>query len=81
MGLILMTKDEVVLQAELKRVKYRIQILNMIEEKLREMQALAEQVVRKELGQEEIAKIQFRVNELASEIHTLEKTVEPEIYH
>ncbi|ABO50934.1 hypothetical protein Dred_2424 [Desulforamulus reducens MI-1] len=75
-----MTKEEL-LQDELQRVKFRIQILNMIEDKLREMKALAEQVVRKEIGQEEIANIQFRVNELVNEISSLEKLEEPEVLH
>ena len=72
-----MIKEENLLQDELKRVKFRIQILNMIEDKLREMKALAEQVIRNELREEELAGIQFRVNELVWEISTLEKLENP----
>ncbi|GAB6180175.1 hypothetical protein JCM14036_14940 [Desulfotomaculum defluvii] len=77
----MLINEEALLQEELKKVKFRIQILNIIEEKLREMKALAEQVAGKELGQEEIANIQSRVYELASEIRTLENVVEPEVYN
>ena len=81
MGLTIMTGEVALLQDELKKVKYRIQILNMIEDKLRDMKALAERVVENEYGQAEIARIQFRVNELVSEIVALDKVEGTEVLH
>ena len=81
MGLRKMTGVEAFLQDELKKVKYRIQILNMMEDKLRDMKALAERVVKNELEQEEIARIQFCVNELVNEINALDKIEGTEVLH
>ncbi|MEG6520431.1 hypothetical protein [Desulfotomaculum sp. 1211_IL3151] len=74
-------KEKALLQAELKRVKFRIQILKIIEDKLREMSGLAEQAAGNELSQEEIVVIQSRMNELISEIDILEKIKEPEVFN
>lgn len=76
-----MTREEVFLQDELKKVKNRIQILNIIEDKLRDMKTLAERVVENEFGQEEIARIQYRVNELINEIGALDKVEGSEVLH
>ncbi|MDS1029515.1 hypothetical protein RDV78_03235 [Bacillota bacterium LX-D] len=65
--------DEGFLQTELKWVKYKMQILDMIEGKLQEIKALAEQVASNELVREEIENIQARVNKLISEIKMLEQ--------
>lgn len=76
-GIDVMTKEKAFLQEELERVKFRIKILNMIEDKLKEMKSLAEQVTGSELGQEESAVIQSRVNKLVREIDALDKLKEP----
>ena len=69
------------MQDELERVKFRIEILNIIEDKLREMKALAQRVVENELEQEEIQRVQLRVNELAKEIGELEQINGVEVVH
>lgn len=69
----IMTTEKALLQDELKRVEFRIQILNLIEDKLREIKALAEQAGESELSQEEISRIQLCVNQLISEINALDK--------
>lgn len=60
-------------QEILERVKFRMEVLGMIEDKLRQMKALAERAAESELGQDEIVNIQGRINELMGEIAALDK--------
>ena len=62
-------KEEI--EQELEKVKYRIQIVDLIEEKLFEMRALAQRVVDEELTDEEVESINQRVQSLDQEIKLL----------
>lgn len=76
-----MSKEAESLQEQLKRVKFRMQILDLIEDRLREMKALAQRVAWHDLDQGEIDIIQKRVNELADEINFLERLEAPDLIH
>ncbi|AQS59838.1 hypothetical protein B0537_12545 [Desulforamulus ferrireducens] len=76
-----MTNAAAILQDQLKRVKFRMQILDLIEDRLREMKALAQRVAWHDLNQGEIDIIQKRVNELAGEITFLERLEAPDLIH
>lgn len=70
---IMSSGKELSTQEILERVKFRMEVLDMIEDKLRQMKELAERAAESELGQEEIVNIQGRINELMSEIAALDK--------
>ena len=67
------SEKELSTQEILERVKFRMEVLAMIEDKLRDIKALAEQAAANELGQDEIVNIQGRINELIGEIAALDK--------
>lgn len=64
------TREE--LEKELKRVKCRLEILDMIEERLFKMKSLAEKVVDNELGKSEIERINEEVKYLQEQIRLLD---------
>ena len=70
---IMSSGKELSTQEILERVKFRMEVLDMIEDKLRKMKALAERAAESELEQEEIVNIQGRINELMGEIAALDK--------
>ena len=57
---------------QLKKVNMRIQILDMIENKLLKMKELAQRVVEEDLTEKEIQKINNQVEELAGEVDLLD---------
>jgi hypothetical protein len=70
-----MTEQEQVrkkLQEQLDKVNRRLEILDMIEEKLLQMKKLAERVVDEELAQEEIQEINKKVQNLGEQVRLLD---------
>lgn len=63
--------DKSQLEEQLKLVKQRIEILNMIEEKLIKMRELAQNVVDNDLTQREIEAISREVKSLEEQINLL----------
>ncbi|SKA73549.1 hypothetical protein SAMN05428976_101240 [Clostridium sp. USBA 49] len=64
-------KEELI--QELQRVKYRIQILDMIEERLLIMRQLAEVVRDNKLNENKIREINQRIEKLVNEINSLDE--------
>lgn len=64
------TREE--LEKELKRVKDRLEILDMIEERLFKMRKLAEKAVDNELDKSEIERINQEVKYLQEQIRLLD---------
>ncbi|SHI62303.1 hypothetical protein SAMN02745975_00267 [Geosporobacter subterraneus DSM 17957] len=60
------------LEEQLERVKQRLQILDMIEEKLFQMRELAQRVVDEDLTDEEIQKINKQVKYLEEQVRLLD---------
>lgn len=56
------------LEEHLERVKLRIQLLDMIEEKLLQMRELAQRVIDEDLTDEEIQKINNEVKDLEEQV-------------
>ncbi|AKL93785.1 hypothetical protein CACET_c02690 [Clostridium aceticum] len=70
-----MTEKEQVkkqLQEELEKVKQRLQMLDMIEEKLFQMKELAQRVVDEDLTDEEIQEINKQVQTLGEQVKLLD---------
>jgi chorismate mutase len=65
--------DKEDLTKELQWVKYRIQILDMIEERLLIMRQLAEVVRDNKLNENEIREINQRIEKLVNEINALDE--------
>ncbi|ABR46967.1 hypothetical protein Amet_0742 [Alkaliphilus metalliredigens QYMF] len=59
------------MKQELEKVKYRIKILDLIEEKLFEMRELAQRVIEEELTDEEIENINQQVKTLEKQVKLL----------
>ena len=70
-----MSSEEEALHQQLHWVKYRIQILELIEEKLKEIRSLALQIRDTRPDRTETIRIQDRVNELMTEIRELEQSL------
>ncbi|WP_127836699.1 hypothetical protein [Clostridium prolinivorans] len=64
-------KEELI--QELQRVKYRIQILDMIEERLLIMRQLAEIARDNKFNENEIREINQRIEKLVNEINALDE--------
>ena len=70
-----MTEQEQVkkqLEEQLEKVKRRLQILDMIEEKLLQMKELAQRVIDEELTDEEIQEINKQVQNLGEQVKLLD---------
>ncbi len=65
------TKKE--LQDELKRIKQRLEILDMIDERLFEMKKLANRVINEELTPKQIKEINKQVKNLEQQVILLDK--------
>lgn len=65
------SKEE--LESELQRVKYRLEILDMIEERLLQMKALAEEVLEGKLNGEEIERVNMELQYLQEQVRLLEE--------
>lgn len=68
-----MLTETTALEEQLKCVKYRIQILDMIEAKLREIKTLVVQIRDGNITEEKVSCIQAQVNELIKEVIELNK--------
>ena len=66
------SKDKKKLEQELIEVKHRIQTLDIIENKLFQMKAIAEYVKENDLSEEEILELDIKINKLKDEIRGLE---------
>ncbi|RKD32337.1 hypothetical protein [Thermohalobacter berrensis] len=62
------SKDKEYFEQKLEWVKYRIKMLNKIEEKLREMKGLAKYVKDNDLDEEEIQEINTKIDSLREEV-------------
>ena len=60
------------LKEQLEKVNMRLQILDMIENKLLKMRELAERVVEEDLTEKEIENINKQVQELVAEVELLD---------
>ncbi|MGF7184466.1 hypothetical protein GGQ84_000549 [Desulfitispora alkaliphila] len=60
------------MEQQLERVKYRIKILDLIEEKIFEMRELAQKVVDGDLTDEETESINQRVKNLEQQVRLLD---------
>ncbi len=60
------------LEEQLRKVKQRLQMLDMIEEKLLQMKKLAQRVVDNDLCEEEIEEINFQVKNLEEQVKLLD---------
>ncbi|WHH61512.1 hypothetical protein [Petroclostridium sp. X23] len=60
------------LQEQLERVKQRLQILDMIEEKLLQMKGLAQWVANENVTDEEMQKIDKNVKDLEEQVRLLD---------
>ena len=60
------------LEAQLEKVKQRLQILDMIEERLLQMRELAQKVVDEELTEEELQKINQQVKYMEEQVRLLD---------
>ncbi|MDD2587076.1 MAG: hypothetical protein PHO25_10635 [Syntrophomonadaceae bacterium] len=60
------------LEAQLEKVKQRLQILDMIEERLLQMSELAQKVVDEDLTEEELQKINQQVKYLEEQVRLLD---------
>jgi hypothetical protein len=70
-----MTEQEQVkkqLQEQLEKVKQRLQILDLIEEKLFQMKELAQRVIDEDLTDEEIQEINKQVKNLGEQVKLLD---------
>ena len=70
-----MTEEEKVknqLKEQLEKVNMRLEILDMIEEKLLKMKKLAQRVVEEDLADKEIQDINKQVQELVAEVELLD---------
>ena len=70
-----MTEQELVkkqLQEQLEKVKQRLQILDMIEEKLFQMKELSQRVIDEDLTDEEIQEINKQVQNLGEHVKLLD---------
>ncbi|NMA68000.1 MAG: hypothetical protein GX958_01085 [Desulfitobacterium sp.] len=71
-----MTEQEQVkeqLQEQLEKVKQRLQILDMIEEKLFQMKELAQRVIDEDLTDVEIQEINHEVKNLGEQVKLLDR--------
>jgi hypothetical protein len=71
-----MTDQDQVLREQLnylERVKYRIQLLDLIEEKLLQMRMLAHRVIDEDLTEKEIQKINKEVKHLEEQVNLLDR--------
>jgi hypothetical protein len=71
-----MTEQEQVkeqLQEQLEKVKQRLQILDMIEEKLFQMKELAQRVIDEDLSDNEIQDINNEVQNLGQQVKLLDR--------
>jgi len=60
------------LEGQLDKVNHRLQILDMIEEKLFKMKELAQRVIDEELNEEDIQEINKRVQDLGEQVKLLD---------
>ena len=60
------------LEAQLEKVKHRLQILDMIEERLFQMRELAQKVVDEDLTEEELQKINQQVKYMEEQVRLLD---------
>ncbi len=70
-----MTEQELVkkqLEEQLEKVKQRLQMLDMIEEKLFQMKELAQRVIDEDLTDEEIQEINKQVQNLGEQVKLLD---------
>ncbi|EOD00375.1 hypothetical protein [Caldisalinibacter kiritimatiensis] len=63
-----MDNNEEYLKEKLEWVKYRLEMLDIIEDKLKEMKSLAEYIKENDLDDEEAMKINNKFNELKEEV-------------
>ena len=61
------------LEAELQQVRYRQSILDIIEDKLRDMKWLAEQAAAEDISPEEREVVNAKLNEMASQVKALDE--------
>jgi len=61
------------LEAELQQVRYRQSILDIIEDKLRDMKWLAEQAAAEDISPEEREVVNAKLNYMASQVRTLDE--------
>ncbi|KAB2952522.1 hypothetical protein F9B85_07595 [Heliorestis acidaminivorans] len=69
-------EKERILREQLEVIKYRLELLGQIEEKLKEMRALAVYASTNDLSEEEVEKIQEWVDRLQDEIAQLNEEAE-----
>ncbi|QGG49287.1 hypothetical protein [Heliorestis convoluta] len=69
-------EKEKILRDQLELIKYRLELLGQIEEKLKEMRALAVYASTRNLNEEEARKIQEWVDKLQDEIALLNEEAE-----
>lgn len=69
------SKDKNRLEQELIEVKYRIQVLDTIENKLFQMKTIAEYVSDNDLSSEEMLSLNIKINRLKEKIQTLEEEI------
>ncbi len=60
------------MQDQLKKVNFRLEILDMIEDKLLKMKSLAQRVVDEDLTEKEIGNINKQVQELGQQVKLLD---------
>ena len=63
------------LEKQLEKVNRRLEILDMIEEKLLCMKVLTQRVIDEDLTDEEILEINMKVNNLGEQVSLLDKQV------
>lgn len=63
-----MNNNEEYLKQKLQWVKYRLEMLDKIEEKLKEMKNLAEYLKENDLNDEEVGEINMKFNELKNQV-------------
>ena len=63
------------LEKQLEKVNRRLEILDMIEEKLYHMKFLTQRVIDEDLTDEEILEINMEVNNLGEQVSLLDKQV------
>ncbi len=61
------------MEEQLEKVNLRMQILDMIENKLLKMKGLAQRVIEEDLTEKEIQSIDERVQELVKEVELLDR--------
>lgn len=69
------SKDKEKLEEELIKVKHKIQILDIIENKLFQMKAIAEYVKDNDLSKEEMLDLNIKINRLRDEIIYSQKQI------